>query len=87
MCRIMAHAKIVPNLMGHRGSHTNGILRVVHADTSRLVHRAHSHEWGQANSGTLKGPARDQLCIVMALLGKQLAPPTKKGPKGRVGIL
>lgn len=59
MCRIMAHAKVVANLMGHSGSHANGILRVVHADTSRLVHRAHSHERGQANRGPLKGPARD----------------------------
>ena len=38
-------------------------------------------------TGPEKGCLRDELSIVVALLGQQLAPPTKKGPQGRVRIL
>lgn len=34
-----------------------------------------------------KAYSRDELRIVVALLGKQLAPPAKKGPEGRVRVL
>lgn len=34
-----------------------------------------------------KAYLRDELCVVVALLGKQLAPPAKEGPKGRVRVL
>lgn len=39
--------------------------------------------WDQERKGCL----RDELSVVVALLGQQLAPPTKKGPQGRVRIL
>lgn len=55
----MAHAKVVANLVGHGGGYTDGILGVVHANSSGLVHRTHGHEGGQANGGALEGPARD----------------------------